>query len=123
MRRIRLTISPSASSQSSSTIAPWRSSITASQPARTASSSGRSSASNVARDALFDGHDSAATGVTISAPSRRAMSMYAAIGVLVFSKRARAAAPNAGPLPWPNEVNGVSTGENVLVSCLINAMT
>ncbi len=121
--RIRLTISPSASSQSSITIAPCRSSITASQPARTASVSGASSVSNVARDALFDGHDSAATGVTISAPSRRAMSRYAAIGVFVFSKRARAASPNAGPLPCPNDCKGVGTGENVFVSCLISAMT
>ena len=57
MRRRRCTISPSASSQSSITIAPCRSRKTASQPARTASSSGRTSVSNVARDALFDGHD------------------------------------------------------------------
>jgi hypothetical protein len=74
MARRRRTISPSASSQSSITIAPCRSSMTASQPARTASSSGRSSDSNVARDALYDGHDSAATGVTISACARRARS-------------------------------------------------
>ncbi len=123
MRRSRRTISPSASSQSSITIAPCRSSITASQPARTASSSGRTSVSNVARDALFDGHDSAATGVTTSAPSRRARSRYAAIGVAVCSKRARAASPNAGPSPWPNDASGVAIGENVFVSCLISAMT
>jgi hypothetical protein len=42
---------------------------------------------------------------------------------LVPAKRARAAAPNAGPLPWPNALSGVGSGENVLVSCLISAMT
>ena len=82
------TISPSGSSQSSITIAPCRSRNTASHPARTASSIGRTSVSNVARDALFDGHDSAATGVTISARSFAAMSRYAASGVLVPRKRA-----------------------------------
>ena len=51
---------------------------------------GARSVSNVARDALFDGHDSAATGVTTSAPSRCAMSRYAASGVLVpLEARAR----------------------------------
>jgi hypothetical protein len=72
---------------------------------------------------LFDGQASAATGVTISAPSRTARSRYAPIGVLVPAKRERAAAPNAGPLPWPNAASGVGNGENVLVSCLISAMT
>jgi hypothetical protein len=72
--RTRPAISPSGSSQSSVTIAPWRSRNTASQPARTASSIGRTSVSKVARDARFDGHDSAATGVTISACSCAARS-------------------------------------------------
>jgi hypothetical protein len=123
MRRMRRAISPSGSSQSSITIAPCRSRNTASQPARTASSIGRTSVSKVSRDALFDGHDSAATGVTTSAPSRFAMSRYAASGVLVPRKRAAAAAPNAGPSPWPNDLSGVGIGENVLVSCLTSART
>ena len=47
----------------------------------------------------------------------------AAIGVLVFSNRARASSPNAGPSPWPNDESGVGIGENVLVSCLRRAAT
>ena len=127
MRRRRVRISLSASGLSSTTIAPCRSRKTASQPpccraSRSACSSGRTSCSKVAREQAADGQDSAATGVMISAPSRIAMSMNAAIGVAVPPKRARASRPNAGPAPWPNFSSGVGIGENVLVSCLIRAM-
>ena len=46
-----------------------------------------------ARDALFDGHDSAAIGATTSAPSRAATSRKAAKGELVPANAAFASSP------------------------------
>ena len=64
----------------------------------------------------------AATGVTTSAPSPRARSRKAAIGTRVPSIASAAPGPIDGP-PFPNASQGVGTGENVLVSCCICAMT
>jgi hypothetical protein len=97
--------------------------MTASQPARTASSSGRTSRSNVSREARFEGQDSAAIGVTASAPSRAATSRNAAKGEFVPASARFASSPYTGPLPWPNDSYGVGIGEKVFVSCLTWAMT
>ena len=79
----------------------------------------RAASRYVAAQGTVHGHASAATGVTISVklrPPDRDSAHRRVVGA-----RARAASPNAGPLPWPKAESGVGKGENCW-SCPIRAM-
>src|SRR3954471_9670688 len=64
----------------------------------------------------------AATGVAICAPASVQRSRNAAMPVLVLRKASAAELPNQAP-SRPKRESGVGTGEKVLVSCFIMAMT
>src|SRR3954466_5889595 len=64
----------------------------------------------------------AATGVAICAPASVQRSRDAAMPVLVPRKASSAELPNQAP-SRPKRASGVGTGEKVLVSCFIMAMT
>jgi hypothetical protein len=112
--RTRASRSPSPSADCSATIAPCRSSITASQPGVAATIASQIAAYASAATGPL-GFAAADTGVTISAPSRTAASMNAAIAVRIPWFARYASSPQSGPLR-PNAVSGVGTGENVFVS-------
>src|SRR6185503_6228053 len=122
--RRRRSSSPSPSSYPSLTIAPCRSSRIASHPAAAASTILPAMDSYAAASTRPLGAALPATGSTISAPARPARSRNAPIAVPVPWNASRISAPSYGRLPLAeNRASGVGTGENVLVSCFIWAMT
>jgi hypothetical protein len=86
--------------------------------------SGARASRTFSREALFDGHDSAATGRDdLGAFALREVEVRPRAACWCRGSRSAAAAPYAGPSPWPNDESGVAIGENVFVSCLTSART